>query len=222
MTHLDQLIREADPARHLEGRQSNAAAARSRPQHRSRAAQLSRTRPASAVGVALSIAVVVVIVVVFSVNHAPVRTSANDGRQAHRFSAQVLQSAFYCSKRGGGFDLPCKAHTTRGYVHVPVDSEVLIDARFRAPIAVDSKSHFYEAAFRLARSAGCDAGSFGTPSMSRVQAGQRVALQAFVPLSCPGPVRVSVRYIPDDPKTLSPGAIPAGTKVIGRATVTVR
>jgi hypothetical protein len=37
-------------------------------------------------------------------------------------------------------------------VSVSVNSEVLVDARFAAPIAVDSRHRFYEATFRLTRS----------------------------------------------------------------------
>jgi hypothetical protein len=107
-------------------------------------------------------------------------------------------------------------------VSVSVNSEVLVDARFAAPIAVDSRHRFYEATFRLTRSRGCDTGSFLSPSLNRIDVGQRVTLQAFVPLSCAGTVRVIVRYVPDFRTALTTAVLPPGTRVLGRSSVTIR
>ena len=137
-------------------------------------------------------------------------------------SPQALPSRHYCSRPGGTLDVPCGAHPRQGFVRVSVNSEVLVDARFAAPVAVDSRHHFFEATFRLTRSRGCDAGSLLSPSTNQIDVRQRVTLQAFVPLSCAGTVRVIVRYVPDFRTALTTAALPPGTRVVGRSSVTIR
>jgi hypothetical protein len=221
-TDLDRLIRDADPAHDLNPPPPNATAARTLPQ-RDRA----RVMPARVVGGALSVAVVLAVVVLALAagHHAATGTSASrrpaDERHRAPVSALVLSSHYYCTKRGGTAAKPCGARPPRGFVHVGETSEVLVDARFVAPVAVDSTHRFYEATFHLSRSAGCDAGALGSPSSTTIGVGQRVTLQAFVPLSCPGVVRVTVRYVPDEDTPGNAAVPPPGTRLVGQDTVSV-
>ena len=220
---LDRLILDADPAQNLSTPAPNPAQARrDQVQHRTPS-----PRAAGVIGLVLSVAVVIAVVAaVAGVGRhagAPVaQHTAGDPRRVGGLSAQALPSRHYCSRRGGTLDVPCGAHPRQGFVRVSVNSEVLVDARFAAPVAVDSRHRFYEATFRLTRSRGCDTGSFLSPSLNRIDVGQRVTLQAFVPLSCAGTVRVIVRYVPDFRTALTTAVLPPGTRVLGRSSVTIR
>lgn len=220
---FEQLIRDADPARDLSPCLPNPAAIRA---SQTRPRQRRGRRPlVGAIGLAFSVAVVIAVValVVGVRPGAPTRQLGAAGHHTGtKLIARVLPSRYYCSRRGGRVDLPCGARPPQGFVHVGVTSEVLVETRFSAPIAVDSRHRFYEATFRLTRSAGCDAASLGTPSLSSIHAGQRVTLQTFVPDSCSGVVRVVVRYVPDYRTPQTAAVLPPGTRVIGRAHVLVR
>jgi hypothetical protein len=225
-TDIDRLIRDADPAHDLNLAPPNAASARTPPQ-RDRS-ERARVMPVRVVGGALSVAVVlgVVVLAITAGHHVLTGTSAtrrptNERRGTPPVSAMALPSHYYCMKRGETATEPCSARPLRGFVHVGVTSEVLVDARFTAPVAVDSKHRFYEATFHLTRSAGCDAGALGSPSTTTIAVGQRVTLQAFVPLSCPGVVRVTVRYVPDHNTPGNRAVLPPGTRLLGRTTVSI-
>jgi len=195
---LDQLIRDADPARDLGVLTPDPDAAR---EAIGRGAPRRHRNVAGIFAVALSLSVLaaVLAVIVISGPRSPHPPVQSPGAVSGHVSARAVTSAHYCWRRGGKTITPCSIHPHAGLSPIGGTPGTLVDVRFVAPIAVDGARSYYQAKLTLPRSAGCDAGALDGPTRGPLTVGQHGTIQFFVPASCPGRIHVVLKYIPRRP-----------------------
>jgi hypothetical protein len=98
---------------------------------------------------------------------------------------------------------------------------VLVAISFTARVPVTNSHSYYELGLSYAKRPGCTIGGVGGPTNADIRAGQRVHMQDFHPLSCPGPIHGTVRYVQATglaAPTL-PGSPRSTSVLVGRFTV---
>jgi hypothetical protein len=136
-------------------------------------------------------------------------------------SARVVAARSYCSSRHNSTVVPCDGRVRRGFSRITGAPLVLIDISFTARLPVANSHSRYQIDFSYASSPGCTVGGVGGPTNADIHAGQRIHMQDFHPLSCPGPVHGVVRYVQGSalgPLGL-PGSPRATSVLVGRFVV---
>lgn len=136
-------------------------------------------------------------------------------------SARVVAARSYCSSPLSSTVVSCDGRIPRGFSRITGAPFVLIDVSFTARVGVTNSHSSYQADFNYAKSPGCTVGGTGGPTNTDIRAGQRIHIQDFVPLSCPGPVHGIVSYVQSS--RLGPPGLPSspgGTSLlVGRFVV---
>jgi hypothetical protein len=136
-------------------------------------------------------------------------------------SAYVVAARSYCSPPHSSTVVPCSTRVPAGFSRIGGAPFVLIDISFTARVPVANSNSRYQMDLSYAGSHGCTIGGLGGPTNADIHAGQRVHMQDFHPLSCPGPVHGVVRYVQGSALgTVGlPGSPVATSVVVGRFVV---
>ena len=133
-------------------------------------------------------------------------------------SVRVVAARWYCSSRHNNAVVPCDGRVPRGFSRITGTPFVLIEISFTARLPVANSHSRYQIDFSYAKSPGCTIGGVGGPTNTDIRVGQRIHMQDFHPLSCPGPVHGAVRYVQGSaqgPVGL-PGSPSATSVLVGR------
>jgi hypothetical protein len=133
--------------------------------------------------------------------------------------ARVVRARSYCASKRGGTVVSCNGGVPPGFSRITGGSPfVLVDVRFTARVPVANSTSYYQLDVTYPKSSSCTVGQEGGPTNTDLRAGQRVLMQEFAPLSCPGPLHGVVTYVPSD--SLGPAGFPPssnlGALVVGR------
>jgi hypothetical protein len=136
-------------------------------------------------------------------------------------SARVVAARSYCNSQVNGTVVPCDGRVPRGFSRMTGAPFVLIDISFTARLPVANSHSRYQMDFSYASSPGCTVGGGDEPTNADIRAGQRIHMEDFHPLSCPGPVHGAVRYVQGNAlASLGLPGSPAATSVlVGRFAV---
>ncbi len=110
-------------------------------------------------------------------------------------SVRVEAARSYCNSPHNSTVVPCDGRVPRGFSRMTGAPFVLIDISFTARLPVANSYSRYQIDISYAKSRGCTIGGVGGPTNADIHAGQRIHMQDFHPLSCPGPVHGAVRYV---------------------------
>jgi hypothetical protein len=139
-------------------------------------------------------------------------------------SARVVVARSYCSLRHNGTVVPCAGRVRPGLSLITGAPFVLINVSFTARLPVTNSHSRYQITFSYAKSHGCTVGGIGEPTNVDIHAGQRIHMQDFHPLSCPGAVHGIVTYVQGNAlgSLGLPGSPRATSVLVGRFVVNVR
>ena len=153
--------------------------------------------------------------------HAPHATRLTPAQVRAPISAHVVVARSYCSSPGTSTVVPCPTRLTPGFSRIGGAPFVLIDISFTARLSVPNSHSRYQMDLTYAGSHGCTVGGVDGPTNADIRAGERVHMQDFHPLSCPGPVHGVVRYVQGSALGLVglPGSPTATSVVVGRFVV---
>jgi len=136
-------------------------------------------------------------------------------------SARVVAASSYCGSPHSATVVPCGARVRRGFSRITGSPFVLINISFTAPVPITNSRSSYQVAVSYAKTPGCTVGGTAGPTNTDIHGGQRIHIQEFVPLSCPGPVHGIVSYVQSS--GIGPPGLPsspAGTALlVGRFVV---
>jgi hypothetical protein len=108
----------------------------------------------------------------------------------------VVHAHAYCSSDRTGIVIACDRRAPPGFSPITGGAPfVLVNIRFTARVPVTNSHSYYELDVSYPKSPGCTVGGTQGPTNTDIRAGQRIELQNFDPLSCPGPLRGTVTYV---------------------------
>lgn len=145
-------------------------------------------------------------------------------RVASPVTARVVPAKAYCTAHDGNTITPCDHRTPPGFSRIGGSPGTLVEVRFTARVAVTNSRSYYQVDFNYPKSRNCTVGATTDPTTTNIHARQRITIQEYVPISCPGTFHGDVRYAPSQGPS-APTANPAGsgrTLLVGRFTATVR
>jgi hypothetical protein len=126
---------------------------------------------------------------------APRATHVTAAQVRAPISVRVVAARSYCSSPHTSTAVPCDRRVPRGFSRLAGAPFVLIDISFTARLPVTNSHSRYQVDFSYASSPGCTVGGIDEPTNADIHAGQRIHMQDFHLLSCPGPVHGVVRYV---------------------------
>jgi hypothetical protein len=200
---LDQLIRQADPARSL-------TVATPDPTHITRGGRSSRrVQIAGLLALGLAVGVVAVVgLVILSVgagrSRRPAGRSYTEAQVRARVTVRELPAQYYCDPRGpdrpAALTIPCNGAIPRGYFReqAPGSDQLLVYVSWtaRAPVTNVNDSSY---AWSVNYPRSCGSGGEGSGTQSLVKSGQRITRSFLVPRdrNCAGRDTGEIQYIPN-------------------------
>ncbi len=136
-------------------------------------------------------------------------------------NARVVRAGSYCTSKRTDTVVPCNGRVPHGFSRITSGAPfVLVNIQFTARVPVTNSHSYYQLNVTYPQSASCTLSQEEGPTNSDIHADQRILMQQFVPLSCPGVLHGVVSYIPSD--TLGPAGFPISSNldalVVGRFT----
>ncbi len=123
---------------------------------------------------------------------------------------RVVRAHRYCNSKDGEIVIACNGTVPHGDQPITgAEPFVIVNIRFTARVAITDSHSYYELAITYPKSPSCTIGGTSGPTDTDIHAGQRILMQEFVPLSCPGTLHGAVRYVPSD--SLGPAGLPPST-----------